>query len=112
MILMAGCMLVLPVMDAIAKYMATVEGMSPAQITFYRFFFQLASVLPVLIALNGMATAMYMGSQLGPGPRDGFMTGLARVTGRSIRLVRTAIEVAVVILGWALGGKVGVSLGD
>jgi drug/metabolite transporter (DMT)-like permease len=55
MILMAGCMFVLPVMDAIAKYMATVEGMSPAQITFYRFFFQLASVLPVLIVLNGMA---------------------------------------------------------
>lgn len=54
MILMAGCMLVLPVMDAIAKYMATVEGMSPGQITFYRFFFQLASVLPLLIAINGM----------------------------------------------------------
>ncbi|SIQ93772.1 EamA domain-containing membrane protein RarD [Rhizobium sp. RU33A] len=55
MVLMAGCMLVLPVMDAIAKYMATVEGMSPGQVTFYRFFFQLASVLPVLIALNGLA---------------------------------------------------------
>ncbi len=55
MVLMAGCMLVLPLMDAIAKYMAIVEGMSPGQITFYRFFFQLASVLPILIALNGMA---------------------------------------------------------
>lgn len=55
MVLMAGCMFVLPVMDAIAKYMATEGGMSPGQITFYRFFFQLASVLPVLIALNGMA---------------------------------------------------------
>lgn len=59
------------------------------------------------IALNGMATAMYIGSQLGPGPRDGFMTGLSRITGRSIRLVRTAIEVSVVALGWALGGAVG-----
>jgi drug/metabolite transporter (DMT)-like permease len=55
MILMAGCMLVLPIMDAIAKYMATVEGMSPGQVTFYRFFFQLASVLPVLISVNGLA---------------------------------------------------------
>ncbi len=55
MVLMAGCMLVLPVMDAIAKYMANVEGMSPGQITFYRFFFQLASVLPVLLALNGLS---------------------------------------------------------
>lgn len=59
------------------------------------------------VVLNGMATAMYIGSQLGPGPRDGFMTGLSRVTGRSIRLVRTAIEVAVVAVGWALGGAVG-----
>jgi len=59
------------------------------------------------IVLNGMATAMYIGSQLGPGPRDGFMTGLSRISGRSIRLVRTAIEVAVVAFGWALGGAVG-----
>mgnify|MGYP001122528482 CR=1 FL=1 len=59
------------------------------------------------ILLNGMATAMYIGSQLGPGPRDGFMTGLSRITGRSIRLVRTAIEVTVVAFGWALGGAVG-----
>ncbi|WP_159947751.1 DMT family transporter [Rhizobium sp. 18065] len=55
MVLMAGCMLVLPVMDAIAKYMATVEGMSPAQVTFYRFLFQLASTLPFLLALRGFA---------------------------------------------------------
>ena len=59
------------------------------------------------IVLNGVATAMYIGAQLGPGPRDGFMTGLSRVSGRSIRFVRTAIEVAVVALGWALGGAVG-----
>jgi uncharacterized membrane protein YczE len=59
------------------------------------------------ITLNGMATAMYIGSQLGPGPRDGLMTGLSRVSGRSIRLVRTAMEVTVVALGWALGGAVG-----
>lgn len=60
------------------------------------------------IVLNAMATAMYMGSQLGPGPRDGFMTGLARITGHSIRSVRTTIEVAVVVTGWVLGGAVGV----
>ena len=52
--------------------------------------------------------AMYIGSQLGPGPRDGLMTGLARRTGRSIRLVRTSLEVTVVVLGFALGGIVGV----
>jgi len=57
--------------------------------------------------LNGLATAMYIGSQLGPGPRDGLMTGLSRVTGRSLRLARTAIEIAVVGVGWLLGGVVG-----
>lgn len=53
MALMAGCMLLLPGMDAIAKYMANVEGMSPGQITFYRFFFQLVCTLPVLVLLQG-----------------------------------------------------------
>ena len=59
------------------------------------------------ITLNGLATAMYIGSQLGPGPRDGLMTGLSRVTGRSLRLARTGIEVVVVVAGWLLGGVVG-----
>lgn len=59
------------------------------------------------IVLNGIATGMYIGSQFGPGPRDGLMTGIARVTGGSIRLVRTGIEVAVVVVGWFLGGVVG-----
>lgn len=60
------------------------------------------------VVLNGVATGMYIGSQFGPGPRDGLMTGLARVTGGSIRVVRTGIEVAVVAVGWLLGGVVGV----
>lgn len=59
------------------------------------------------IVLNGVATGMYIGSQFGPGPRDGLMTGLARVSGRSIRLVRTVLEVTVVAVGWLLGGAVG-----
>lgn len=53
MALMAGCMLVLPFMDAIAKYMANVEGMSPGQVNFYRFFFQVACILPFLFAIQG-----------------------------------------------------------
>lgn len=59
------------------------------------------------IFLNGVATAMYIGSQLGPGPRDGLMTGLSRRTGWSLRLVRTAMEITVVVLGWLLGGTFG-----
>ncbi|WP_370970229.1 YitT family protein [Amycolatopsis sp. cg9] len=60
------------------------------------------------IALNGVATATYVGARLGPGPRDGLMTGLAARTGRSVRLVRTGIEVTVVVVGFFLGGTVGV----
>lgn len=59
------------------------------------------------ILLNGVATGLYVGARLGPGPRDGLMTGLVRRTGRSVRLVRTTIEVAVVAVGWLLGGTVG-----
>ncbi|NTJ42293.1 DMT family transporter [Agrobacterium larrymoorei] len=55
MLIMAVCMLVLPIMDAIAKYMAVVEGMSPAQVTFYRFFFQLVYTLPLLLVLSPRA---------------------------------------------------------
>ena len=60
------------------------------------------------LVLNGLATALYIGSQFGPGPRDGLMTGLHRRTGVSIRLVRTALEVVVVVAGWLLGGVVGI----
>lgn len=59
------------------------------------------------VVLNALATAMYIGSQLGPGPRDGLMTGLARVSGLSLRTARTAIEIVVVAAGWLLGGVVG-----
>ncbi|WP_329122980.1 YczE/YyaS/YitT family protein [Streptomyces sp. NBC_01353] len=66
------------------------------------------ALLVVGIVLNGMATGLYIAARFGPGPRDGLMTGLHRLTGRSIRLVRTAIEVAVVATGFLLGGSVGV----
>lgn len=67
-----------------------------------------ALVMVLAVLGNGVAGAMYIGSQLGPGPRDGLMTGLSRRTGRSIRLVRTGLEVTVVTLGWLLGGVVGI----
>jgi uncharacterized membrane protein YczE len=58
------------------------------------------------VGLNGVATGAYIGAGLGPGPRDGLMTGLA-ARGRSLRVVRTAIEVVVLVTGWLLGGTVG-----
>ncbi len=59
------------------------------------------------VLLNGVATGAYIGAGLGPGPRDGLMTGLA-APGRSIRVVRTSIELTVLAVGWILGGSVGV----
>jgi uncharacterized membrane protein YczE len=59
------------------------------------------------VLLCGLASAMYIGAQLGRGPRDGLMTGLSRRTGLSLRLVRTGIEVAVVLIGLTLGGVAG-----
>ena len=58
------------------------------------------------VLLNGVATGAYIGAGLGPGPRDGLMTGLA-ARGHSIRVVRTGIELAVLVTGWLLGGTVG-----
>jgi uncharacterized membrane protein YczE len=60
------------------------------------------------VVLNGVATALYVGARLGPGPRDGLMTGLAARTGWSLRIVRTGIEVAVLVVGWLLGGTAGI----
>ncbi|MBS4751478.1 hypothetical protein KG112_01490 [Nocardioides sp. zg-ZUI104] len=60
------------------------------------------------VVLCGLATALYIGAQLGRGPRDGLMTGLHRRTGISLRAVRTAIEVSVVLIGLVLGGVAGV----
>lgn len=69
----------------------------------------LAARLLVMISgvvLNGIATGAYIGAGLGPGPRDGLMTGLA-ARGHSIRVVRTGIELTVLVSGWLLGGTVG-----
>ncbi|PKW06501.1 Uncharacterized membrane protein YczE [Streptomyces sp. 1222.5] len=71
----------------------------------------LAVRVPLLLAgivLNGVATGLYIAADFGPGPRDGLMTGLHRRTGRSIRLMRTGVEIAVVVTGFLLGGTIGI----
>jgi uncharacterized membrane protein YczE len=60
------------------------------------------------VVLNAFSTVLYIGAALGPGPRDGLMTGLVVRTGLSVRLVRTSIEATVLAVGWLLGGTVGV----
>ncbi|GAA1149609.1 YczE/YyaS/YitT family protein [Nesterenkonia lutea] len=60
------------------------------------------------LALLAVATGLYIGAQYGPGPRDGLMTGLHRRFGLPIWLVRTGIEGTALLLGWLLGGSVGI----
>jgi uncharacterized protein len=60
------------------------------------------------IALVGLGSGLYLTAHLGPGPRDGLMTGLHFHTGLSLRLVRTLIEGSALVVGWLLGGRVGV----
>lgn len=59
------------------------------------------------LLLLAFATALYIGAGMGPGARDGLMTGLVRVSKRPVWMVRTAIEIVVVVLGFLLGGTVG-----
>jgi uncharacterized membrane protein YczE len=66
-----------------------------------------AAVMVSAVVLNGVATGMYIGAGLGPGPRDGLMTGFA-ARGHSLRVVRMGIEATVLLIGWLLGGTVGI----
>lgn len=65
-------------------------------------------LLVAAVLLNALATAMYIGAGFGAGPRDGLMTGIHARTGWSVRVIRTCIELSVLIIGFFLGGKVGV----
>ena len=59
------------------------------------------------VVVVALGSGLYIGSGLGPGPRDGLMTGLA-ARGIPLRVARTGIEVTVLVVGWLLGGQVGV----
>lgn len=66
------------------------------------------TLLICAVVVNAIATGMYIGAGFGAGPRDGLMTGIHARTGWSVRAIRTAIEVSVLLIGWLLGGTVGV----
>ncbi|EPJ3207375.1 hypothetical protein JGC44_05860 [Salmonella enterica subsp. enterica serovar Derby] len=67
-----------------------------------------SGLLVAAVILNALATSLYIGAGFGAGPRDGLMTGIHARTGWSVRTIRTAIEVSVLLSGWLLGGTVGV----
>lgn len=93
----ANVVVIAVAVDATLAVLPPLDGLAPR-----------IALMLVGIVLNGVATAAYVGARLGPGPRDGLMTGLAARTGRSVRLVRTGLEVVVLGSGWLLGGTVGV----
>jgi len=66
-------------------------------------------VLQIIIGvlITGLGSGFYLISNLGPGPRDGLMTGVQKITGKPMALVRSTIEVIVVFFGWTLGGTAG-----
>jgi uncharacterized membrane protein YczE len=66
------------------------------------------AVMVASIIGNGLASALYIGAHLGPGPRDGLWLGLLRRTRLSIRVLRTTLELTVLTVGFLLGGTVGV----
>tara|TARA_Y100001934_G_scaffold61332_2_gene75964 strand:- start:2647 stop:3249 length:603 start_codon:yes stop_codon:yes gene_type:complete len=67
-------------------------------------------ILQVLVGsiLVGIGSGLYLTANLGPGPRDGWMTGIQRVTGIPIGRVRGSIEISVLVIGWLLGGTFGI----
>lgn len=67
-----------------------------------------SGLLAGAIVVNAIATAMYIGAGFGSGPRDGLMTGVHARTGWSVRSIRTVIELSVLLIGWLLGGTLGV----
>ncbi|NHV88047.1 hypothetical protein G9X53_01635 [Cronobacter dublinensis] len=67
-----------------------------------------SGLLVAAVVVNALATGMYIGAGFGAGPRDGLMTGINVRTGWSVRSVRTAIEVSVLLAGWAMGGTLGI----
>lgn len=83
--------------DAALSLMPTLETL-PAR----------GALLVFAVIVNALATGMYIGAGFGAGPRDGLMTGIHARTGWSVRSVRTAIEVSVLLIGWLLGGTVGI----
>ena len=74
----------------------------PPSSIYSKYFLTVFSVL-----LVGLGSGIYLVANLGPGPRDGLMTGLTRITGYPISFIRASIEITVVIIGWYLGGTIG-----
>lgn len=94
---LANVLLIGTTADLTLSVLPALEGLTPR-----------IAALIFAVLLNGVAGGLYIGAGLGPGPRDGLMTGIVRLTGWPVPPVRTGIELIVLALGWLLGGTVGV----
>ena len=86
---------------------ATIEFLLPILPTPETFLLQIIQVLAGIV-LVAIGSGLYLTANLGPGPRDGTMTGLTKVTGIPIGRIRSGIEIFVIAIGWTLGGKFGI----
>ena len=86
---------------------ATIEFLLPILPTPETFSLQIIQVLAGIV-LVAIGSGLYLTANLGPGPRDGTMTGLTKVTGIPIGRIRSGIEIFVIAIGWTLGGKFGI----
>ena len=86
---------------------ATIEFLLPILPTPETFSLQIIQVLAGIV-LVAIGSGLYLTANLGPGPRDGTMTGLTKVTGVPIGRIRSGIEILVIAIGWTLGGKFGI----
>ena len=86
---------------------ATIEFLLPILPTPETFSLQIIQVLAGIV-LVAIGSGIYLTANLGPGPRDGTMTGLTKVTGVPIGRIRSGIEIFVIAIGWTLGGKFGI----
>ena len=86
---------------------ATIEVLLPILPTPEAFSLQIIQVLAGIV-LVAIGSGLYLTANLGPGPRDGTMTGLTKVTGIPIGRIRSGIEIFVIAIGWTLGGKFGI----
>lgn len=94
----ANIMIIGPWLDFFLKFIPSVTGNFVLQIL----------VLGTAILAMGIAAALYIGVDAGAGPRDSLMLAIERKTGWSLRVARSSIEIVVVVVGWLLGGPIGI----
>jgi uncharacterized membrane protein YczE len=88
-------------------FLSVIPSMSPELLPQPWLFLAQVTQMTAGVVILGIGAGLYLSAGLGAGPRDGVMMGLARRTGRSVRLIRTLMELTALTIGWLLGGTIG-----